>query len=40
VQVLQQILLDRKRRGAIPLFSSRPPAAHVPPAPSLAPERG
>jgi type II secretory pathway predicted ATPase ExeA len=40
VQLLQQILLDRKRRGAIPLFTSRPAAPQGSPATSLTPERG
>jgi hypothetical protein len=40
VQLLQQILLDRKRRGAIPLFANRPIAPHASPASSLNPERG
>jgi len=40
VQLLQQILHDRKQRGAIPLFGSRPSVPQVSVVGSPAPERG
>jgi type II secretory pathway predicted ATPase ExeA len=41
VQSLQQILQDRKQRGAIPLFANRPAPTSAAPVPNLTPaERG